>query len=1219
MEPITSGSRWGDLEIVRELGRGAYGIVYLAQDTLLGRPVALKVLRTPGHAPAERERERMLREARLIGRLTSPHIATLYRVHALPGGEGWVFEMEYVEGGSLQALLGTDRRLIPAQAADLARGILAGLKEAHAHDVVHGDLKPGNVLLSSDRTAKLVDFGLSRLMGDISLTHSDDLQLIGTPLYMAPEVVTGERPSAASDLWSAGVMLYRMLTGRFPFAGKTLPALSHAVQTADPPPLAPGLPPALADLTMRCLAKSPAERPASCEGALVHLLPGRVAEAAPLAAGETAAPAPRLFGRERERERLQAAAVQVAGGRGATVLVSGETGMGKTLLAQDAAAYTRSLHFRWIEARVTSLEGLLRPLLIGLRGWLTRGGAGAEVSRLWESKLFGTATELLRHLLEEQTPLRIESREQIFWGVARLLAGLAEEGPLGVLIEDAHEAQAEDQRLLREIARRLARSRVLLLITFRSLDAEGPALAKEKDRVLRELATEEAVVHLHLGPLAADAVAHVLEARTENARIAPEVLQHVLHVAEGNPLFTVELLRHLLETRAVERRDEALRPGPAWTRTTLPRRLRELVLLRLRGLPEEQRTLLDVAAVDGLSFEGQTLADALDRPLLDVLRALQEIYRRTGLIVPRSEGYRFANAVLQEGIYEELAPDLRRALHQRLAEGLEDQPAVQPARLATHWEGANRPELARPCFRRAAHEALRRQDQLRAVDFTRRAGLAPGQLEPAAAVENAELLLDVTGSYLDLGRAGEAEAILDALLEGAEAAGDELLRLKVLVRRTATRYQTRGLIGVDEPAVREAAERLPPSVHKGRALYLLGQIAKYRGDLDEAERRLRAADEVYVACSADGPHASALDQLGSVALRRGRWEEAEALYGDASRICHVAGQRTNAAVSEINRIFAAYQRGALDDLLPRLQGCMRELSLAGATNLVAHASVHLAYLRYASGETKAAQAAVAEALPVLRRTRYLMGLVPATIEHAHLAAVTGYLDLAEQTLDETRRLAELTEDYASSVHAALLEGQITCVRGDPASGRRLALRALELARTHPDLPPRLRVVSWLAEGVLYGLPADLLADAQALLREVADPAVFAVRDAICRGAAALVDPSGSGDALWEAARALRSHAIGPRRAALRVLATRVAAEAYLRAGNVAGAREEAERGVANATALGHVWLEAHLRQLLGGLEGGGVHAARLEQLVRGLARRLGSAEERRQFLRSWSL
>ncbi len=1194
---LEPGSRFLDHEVERELGRGAFGVVYLAHDTLIGRPVALKVLRLAEAASGHDERRRLLDEARLIGKLSGPHIAKLYRVHALPGDEGWVFEMEYVEGGSLQDLLAPGQRLPPADATRILEGVLAGLGEAHRRGIVHGDVKPGNVLLTRDRTVKLVDFGLARLVGDISLSHSDSLELIGTPLYMAPEVVMGEAPSTASDLWSAGVVAYRMLSGRTPFPGRTLPVLFHAIQNADPPPLDPALPPALVEVTLRCLSKPPHQRPGSCADARAALSPEAAATRPALAASPPAAPL--LLGRDAACRTLVEAARDVAAGRGRTVLLSGDAGMGKTALARHTVAATQPDDFVWIEARVTELEGLVRPLLTGPRDLLARRESS---SRILESRLFGTATDLLRHLMEES--IRIESRQQILWGVEQLFRALADEQPVGILLEHVEQAHVEDRDLLREIVRRLRTARVLLLLTSREAWATG----------------DDAILHLPLGPLGAEAVEATLRSRVENARIAPEVLRHVLQVAEGNPLFTLELFRHLRETHAVEQARDQVRPGPAWTRTTLPRRLRELVLLRLRGLPEEHRALLDVAAADGVEFDGPALAAVLDRPLLDVLRALQEVYRRTGLVVPREEGFRFANAVLQEGTYEELAPDLRRVLHRRLAEHLETRDEVLPERLGMHWERTGNMERARPHLLEAARRALERQEQLRAIDFARRAGLAPERLDAAGAAAHAEMLLAIAGAFVELGRSEEAESILSRLQEAAEAHDDASLARKVLVHRAAMRYQSRGLLGVDRAAVLQAAELLPPSVHQARAFFLLAQIAKHRGDLEEAERRFREADRIAVECAAHGLHTSALDQLGSVALRRGRWSAAEARYAEAVRDCAVTGQRTNAAVSDVNRAFAAFQRGRIAGLPERIDACIDILTGEGASRLAAHARIHQARYRYALGDTRGAEDALRAALPVLRRARYLAGLLPATIERAHLAMVVGNLELAEQTLGETERLAQLREDHAQAAFARAVACQVACHRGDLPEAQRAAAGALEAAGRSNDYPARTRVALWLAEAAVYGLPPDRLAPAEALLR---DPRLAAPPIELpflaCRGAAAWADPEGDPQALETAAEALRGPAVGPRRAALRVLAALLLGEARRRGDQPTEARRELEAGLAAATALGHVWLQAHLGRLLVERLEVTEHARGFERLVRGLAARLGARDERRRFLRAWAL
>ncbi len=258
---IGPGGRFGHLHIRRELGRGSFSTVYLAQDTFLGRAVALKVLGVSAAPEARDEKPRLLREIRLVGRLASPHIVHLYSVHDL-GGAGAALEMEYLDGGTL-ADIARNRRLPLPLAMRIVRGIVSALDVAHRRNVIHRDVKPGNVLLGCDGSVKLGDFGLGRQVGEAGLSGSDDGCILGTPLYMSPEVVMAEPATFASDLWSAGVLLYRLLMGHIPFDASSHSSLFDAIRNDDPRPLDPALPAALHRLVGRCLEKDPERRPGS--------------------------------------------------------------------------------------------------------------------------------------------------------------------------------------------------------------------------------------------------------------------------------------------------------------------------------------------------------------------------------------------------------------------------------------------------------------------------------------------------------------------------------------------------------------------------------------------------------------------------------------------------------------------------------------------------------------------------------------------------------------------------------------------------------------------------------------------------------------------------------------------------------------------------------------------------------------------------------------------
>jgi tetratricopeptide (TPR) repeat protein len=248
-------------EVLGELGRGGMGVVYRAQQLALKRIVALKMLRAGANATAE-ELTRLAREAEVIAQLAHPHIV---QVHELGQHDGRPYlALEFCPGGSLEHRIGTQPQE-PAYAARVVAQLAEALAAVHALGIIHRDLKPDNVLLTADGTPKVTDFGLAR-HGDAGQTAAG--VIMGTPAYMAPEQARGELRALgpATDLWALGAILYRLLAGRVPFQGASVPDTLHLVVLADPVPLrqlVPGCPRDLETIALQCLRKEPHLRYAS--------------------------------------------------------------------------------------------------------------------------------------------------------------------------------------------------------------------------------------------------------------------------------------------------------------------------------------------------------------------------------------------------------------------------------------------------------------------------------------------------------------------------------------------------------------------------------------------------------------------------------------------------------------------------------------------------------------------------------------------------------------------------------------------------------------------------------------------------------------------------------------------------------------------------------------------------------------------------------------------
>jgi len=264
LEPDELG-RVAHYRVLKVLGQGGMGVVLLAEDTQLQRPVALKVIR-PEISQSLANRQRFLREARAMAQVRSDHVVTVHQVGQ--ADDVCYLAMELLEGEPLDRLLEREGAPPIAEVLRIGREIALALGAAHARGLVHRDVKPANIWLEGPgRRVKLLDFGLARPQAGDSHLTSPGL-IVGTPMYMAPEQAVGESVDGRADLFSLGGVLYQLATGRVPFEGKTTLAILTAVATHTPPPASqinPAIPTTLTNLLMRLLAKQPGARPQSAE------------------------------------------------------------------------------------------------------------------------------------------------------------------------------------------------------------------------------------------------------------------------------------------------------------------------------------------------------------------------------------------------------------------------------------------------------------------------------------------------------------------------------------------------------------------------------------------------------------------------------------------------------------------------------------------------------------------------------------------------------------------------------------------------------------------------------------------------------------------------------------------------------------------------------------------------------------------------------------------
>lgn len=248
--------------LLEPIGTGGMATVYLARDRMLERSVAIKVLPLDGTRPDDLARFR--REARVMAGLDHPGIVAVHG-YGQSHGIAW-FAMAYADAGTLAALLAREERLDVRQTVAMLEQIARALHAAHARGIVHGDVKPDNVLRTSDGRVLLADFGVATVRTS-DHSRSEIVKRRGTPHYMSPEQVTGEDLDGRSDVYALGVLAYRLLAGRTPFSGDM--AAVAAQHVACPPPalrdIAPWVPASVAAIVHRCLEKSPRARWSTAE------------------------------------------------------------------------------------------------------------------------------------------------------------------------------------------------------------------------------------------------------------------------------------------------------------------------------------------------------------------------------------------------------------------------------------------------------------------------------------------------------------------------------------------------------------------------------------------------------------------------------------------------------------------------------------------------------------------------------------------------------------------------------------------------------------------------------------------------------------------------------------------------------------------------------------------------------------------------------------------
>lgn len=839
-------------EVLAELGSGGMGVVYLVRDRLRNQNVALKQVLISDND----QRLAITREFRALSTLRHPNIVSVIEYGSHDNRP--YFTMEYLPDAQ-------PFNLVAEHKIERFIQMLGALDYLHRRGILHRDLKPANVLIMTDGTVKLLDFGLATHT-DLTLKSDPNRGAAGTLAYMAPEVLYEDPPTVTTDLWAVGVMMCEMLAGHHPFDNSSLMRLVASLAQGSPD--VSGMEIEIAEVVARLLAKDPADRYPSALAALHNLSTAAQIALPPetQAQRESFLQAAAFVGRESEYSRLVDGLKQAALGHPQLWLVGGEAGAGKSRLLDEVRTQALVDGFMVLQGQAVEGGGLPYQLWRDPARKLVLGAPVSDLTASVLKELVPDIGALLGRPVADLPVLEGSANRD------RLMAALLErlrtlKSPVLMILEDLHWV-GESRELLKLLLPNLGSLPVMIIGSYR--DDETPSLP-------HELPSAQL---LPLDRLTTEAVASLSASMLGAENITPALIERLAQETEGNALFMVEVVRALAE--------EAGSLGEI-THKSLPESIFAggmvaVLQRRLSKVPGWALEPLKLAAVIGRVVE----LPVLEAAGVQKLERWLQVCAEAAVLEPYQGEWRFRHDGLRNVLLNQLSAEDLAAHHRKAALALEiiyPDDVNHAEALAQHWRIAGNTEREIACILKAAEHMVEVSS-----DYGRAEKLVQRGLDLDLPNTRAELMLR-------RGSAAERQARFEPAIQAYQtglAANPALSTKAALLNRLGHTYVRQSKQADAQEAARQAGEAAKEANDQrsvAGSLHLLGNIAMSQGSFSAAEAHFQESLRIRRDIHDQLGIGSTLNNLGNLMLYQGDHDTARSYYEDSLRIAREIGHR----------------------------------------------------------------------------------------------------------------------------------------------------------------------------------------------------------------------------------------------------------------------------------------------------------------------------------------